>query len=130
MSTSNYSLNTILSWRILTVIGALLSLVVSVDAGPAPHSSVYKNQKCKELDVSFEVIQDVNSGTKSSIKIDLKEVKSDEVIISLVGPKKIFLQDVQEREIRNLNKGTYSLVVVGKEESSGYCPTTFQVIIK
>jgi hypothetical protein len=104
--------------------------VVSVDAGPAPRPSFYGNPKCKEINITFEVISDPTTGTNNTIKIDLKEVKSAEVIISLVGPKKIFLQDIRESEIKNLSKGTYSLVVVGKEESSGYCPTTFQVYIK
>ncbi len=99
-------------------------------AEPAPGSLLKVSLKCNEINASFEIIQDTSGGSNNSIKIDLKEVETSSLIISLVGPKKIFLKDLKDNEIRNLAKGTYSLVIVGRDESSGYCPKHFQVIIK
>jgi hypothetical protein len=99
-------------------------------AEPAPGSPSKVVMKCNEIKASFEIIRDTSGGSNNSIKIDIKEVEMSSLIISLVGPKKIFLNDVNEKEIRNLAKGTYSLVIVGRDESSGYCPKHFQVIIK
>jgi hypothetical protein len=85
---------------------------------------------CKEIEASFEVISDLSGGMNSSIKIVLKNVETSTVLTSLIGPKKLFLTDIKESEIKDLGKGTYSLVIVGRDESSGYCPKQFQVIIK
>lgn len=95
---------------------------------PKPTSKVY--QKCKEINASYELIKETNTGDNNSIKINLKDVQISQLNISLVGPKKMFLQDINEYEIKNLSKGTYSLVLVGREESLGFCPKHFQVIIK
>ncbi len=103
---------------------------VAPGAEPAPEISQKESQECKEINSSFEVIQDTNGGSNNSIVVDLKEVKRTSFIISLVGPKRLFLQDVNDNEIKNLGKGNYSLVIVGREESSGYCPKHFQIIIK
>jgi hypothetical protein len=116
--------------RSLIIILVFQSMVIAADATPSPYPSFKEDQKCKEIDISFEVTNDPTASTNHSIKLDMKEVKSTSVIISLVGPKKLFLQDIKESEIKNLSKGTYSLVIVGREESSGYCPKQFQVIIK
>ena len=105
-------------------------LWVAADASPLLDPSSKAYQKCKQINVSYEVIKDQNAGDKSSIKIDVKDTQTSELVISLVGPKKIFLRDITELEIKNLSKGTYSLVIVGREESAGYCPRHFQVVIK
>jgi len=93
-------------------------------------SSLVGTQNCKEMEVSYQVVNDSNGGTDKSIVIDLKQIEKSSVIISLVGPNKFFLKDVNENEIKNLKKGTYSLVIVGRSESSEYCPKHFQVIIQ
>jgi hypothetical protein len=90
-------------------------------------STVGVTQNCKELDVTYQVVNDPNGGT---ILIDLKQIEKSSVIISLVGPNKLYLKDVNENEIKNLKKGTYSLVIVGRSKSSDYCPKHFQVIIQ
>jgi len=103
-------------------------LWVVADASSSPNPSSY--QKCKEINASYEVVKDRSMDDKSSIKIDLKDTQTSELIISLVGPKKLFLNDITDVEIKNLSKGTYSLIIVGREESVGYCPKHFQVVIK
>jgi hypothetical protein len=105
-------------------------LCVVANASPSPNPGSKAFQKCKEINVSYVVVKDRNTDDKSSIKIDVKETQISELIISLVGPKKLFLRDITEMEIKNLSKGTYSLVIVGREESAGYCPRHFQVVIK
>jgi hypothetical protein len=108
-----------------------LSFLLGVaGAEPTPGSPSKVVMKCNEINASFEIIRDTSGGSNNSIKIDIKEVEMSSLIISLVGPKKIFLNDVNEKEIRNLAKGTYSLVIVGRDETSGYCPKHFQVFIK
>jgi hypothetical protein len=114
----------------LLVLFFFLFLGVVVYASPTPNPSSKAYQKCKEINVSYKVIKDRNTGDKGSIKIDLKDAQISQLIISLVGPKKFFLRDITEMEIKNLDKGTYSLVIVGREESAGYCPMHFQVVIK
>jgi hypothetical protein len=105
-------------------------LWVVAEASSFPHPSSKVNQKCQEINISYEVIKDKSGTDKSSIKIETKDTQISELIISLVGPKKLFLRDITEMEIKNLSKGTYSLVIVGREESAGYCPRHFQVLIK
>jgi len=88
-------------------------------------------QACKEINASIEVTK-VTDGSinNNTLKINLSEVKGSDLIISLVGSKKIFIHDIRESEVKNLEKGTYTLVLVGREESSGYCPKQIQVLIK
>lgn len=108
----------------------LLFQLVSAGAFSIPFSNALAvNVDCRELDVSVEVTKDINEGINNTIKIDLKDLKSSSVIISLVGPKKLFRKDIQDTEIKNLSKGTYSVVIVGRDESMGYCPKHIQVII-
>lgn len=105
-------------------------LWVVADASPSPKPSSKAYQKCKEINVSYVVVKDPNAGDKSAIIIEVKDTQTSELIISLVGPKKLFFRDISEMKIKNLSKGTYSLVIVGREESAGYCPRHFQVVIK
>lgn len=119
-----YLLLNTLHLRSLIVIFVLQFLVWVADATVTPNPPLHSDQKCKEIDISFEVINN------HSIKIDLKEVQSTAVIISLVGSKGLYLQDIKESEIKDLSKGTYTLIIVGRLESAGYCPKQFQVIIK
>jgi len=88
-------------------------------------------QACIEINASIEVTKDTDAGiNNNTLKINLSEVNGSDLIVSLVGPKKIFIQDIRESEVRNLAKGTYMLVLVGREETSGYCPKQIQVLIK
>ncbi len=119
-----YLLLNTLFLRSLIIIFFFQFLVSVADATATPDLPLRSDQKCKEIDISYEVIND------HSIKIDLKEMKSAAVIISLVGSKGLYLQDIKESEIKDLSKGTYTLIIVGRLESSGYCPKQFQVIIK
>jgi len=130
MNVFKYFSYDIFSLRHLIVIFLFNLLSVVATAEPTPGSSLKTTQKCNEINASFDVIQDSNGGLTNSIVIDLKGIESPSVIISLVGPKKLFLKDVKENEIKNLGKGTYSLVITGRNESSSYCPKHFQVIIK
>lgn len=130
MRISKYLRYDTLSQKHLILFLSFAFLVGVAGAEPAPGSPSKVSLKCNEINASFEIIKDTSGGSNNSIKIDLKEVETSSLIISLVGPKKIFLKDLKDNEIRNLAKGTYSLVIVGRDESSGYCPKHFQVIIK
>lgn len=130
MRISKYLRYDTLSQKHLILFLSFAFFVGVAGAEPAPGSLLKVSLKCNEINASFEIIQDTSGGSNNSIKIDLKEVETSSLIISLVGPKKIFLKDLKDNEIRNLAKGTYSLVIVGRDESSGYCPKHFQVIIK
>jgi len=120
-----------ISIRNLVFIFCCLFLFVAAAAEPIqPSVNINMPQKCKEIVVSIEVTKDTDAGINdSTLKINLSEVNGSDLIISLVGPKKIFIKDIRESEIKNLTKGSYSLVLVGREESSGYCPKQIQVLI-
>jgi len=118
-----------LSPKHLIVIFILTLTLVAQGADNAAVLLLKGSLECKEINSSFKVIRDSNGGSNNSIVIDLKEVERTSLIISLIGPKKLFLKDVNSNEIKNLSKGTYSLVIVGRNESSDYCPRHFQIII-
>jgi len=120
----------ILSPKYLIVFFLFTLPFVAPGAEPDPTISLIGYQACKEINASFEVNQVTQGGSNNSIVFDLKESDRTSFIISLIGPKKLFIQDVNENEIKNLSKGTYSLVIVGRDESSGYCPKHLQIIIK
>jgi hypothetical protein len=129
MNISRYLRCHTLSLKHLIVIFLFTCPLVAPGAEPAAEISRNGSQECNEIISSFAVIQDTNGGSNNSIVVDLKEERTS-FIISLVGPKRLFLQDVNDNEIKNLGKGNYSLVIVGRDESSGYCPKHFQIIIK
>ncbi len=111
----------------LLIFSLSCGLIIAGIAEPGPSFNVRLN--CDEINASFEVTSGTGGGPNNAIILDIKDAERTSLIISLVGPKKLFLRDVKESEIKNLAKGTYSLVIVGRAESSGYCPKHFQVII-
>jgi hypothetical protein len=104
------------------------SFLLAAFTFPGPPASV-NAKDCEEITVEVSGELSSNQAT-GSIKIDLKGMDGSKLIISVVGPKKFYLKDNKENEIKNLTRGIYSVVVVGREESYNYCPRHFTVDMK
>jgi hypothetical protein len=92
-----------------------------------PGQDTVKNSACQEIDIMVEGMRRESGG---SIKIDFKQSEPSRLMVSIIGPKKFYIKDSRETEIKNLAKGMYSVVVVGREESYNYCPRHFTIDIK
>ena len=88
--------------------------------------------QCKKIDAEAKVVEvagpSVESKT-SSILIDFKGRKSEDFTVSLFGPQKKNELNTDKSEFRNLSKGTYLIVIVGKRERDSYCPQSINITI-
>jgi hypothetical protein len=84
---------------------------------------------CKKIDIKADVKFESENKQKGTIVIDYKGHNPSSLLISVVGPKKYYYKDLKESELKGLSRGVYAVVVVGREESSNYCPTHIQVEI-
>lgn len=93
------------------------------------NDSFSKVTECKNIDINAEVLYDKSNRKRGTIVIDYKENDESLFRISIVGPKKFYINDLKEKEVKGLSSGSYSVVIVGKDESLNYCPTHIQVVI-
>ena len=84
---------------------------------------------CKDIKATIEVFQAGQKGEIASVMIDFHGQSNAELSISLIGPKGYFKKDIQESEIKDLQKGTYTIVFSSKKEDN-FCMKHFEVIIK
>lgn len=84
---------------------------------------------CRKIEVNADVRYESTNKKKGTIVIDYKGQDEAQFRVSVIGPEKYYLKDLQDKEIKGLSKGRYSVVIVGKDESSNYCPTHIQVVI-
>lgn len=92
-------------------------------------NSNFSDTACKKIDIKADVKFESENKQKGTIVIDYKGHNPSSLLISVVGPKKYYYKDLKESELKGLSKGVYAVVVVGREESSNYCPTHIQVEI-
>ncbi|MBS1680199.1 MAG: hypothetical protein JST48_00660 [Bacteroidetes bacterium] len=93
--------------------------------------SVAKAQgNCKEVKATIQVIQSDETYGKGSVKIDFKGQSRQGIAVSLVGSKGYFKKDILEDEIKELNKGAYTLVFNSKTEEDNFCIKHFEFTIK
>ena len=86
--------------------------------------------ECKEIVVSITYQDSDKEGLNGSLKIDLKGQSPSSVVIHLVGPKKYFKKDINEKEVTGLKRGTYTLVFSGRREQDTFCQKHFQFVIR
>jgi len=80
---------------------------------------------CKEIKATMEVFQAGQKAEKASITIDFHGHPISELFVTLIGPKGYFEKDIQESEIKDLQKGTYTLVITSKRKEDNYCQKHF-----
>jgi hypothetical protein len=90
---------------------------------------VFSDTACKKIDIKAEVKFESDSKETGTLVIDYKGHNASSLLISVVGPKKYYYKDLKESELKGLSRGVYAVVVVGRDESSNYCPTHIQVEI-
>jgi hypothetical protein len=110
---------------LILLISITLISFSSIDSGSKP----FNNQKCVEIDASVEALRKNGNASRGSIKIDFKNLKRSDFIVTVIGPKRLVLKDVSDEEVKELSRGSYSVVIVERTESIGYCPKHFKVEI-
>lgn len=88
--------------------------------------SLKAQTNCKEVKAEIEVSK---ADGNQVVKIDFKGQKTDQLTISLVGPKGYLKTDIEEKEIKGLASGKYTLVINGRREGE-YCLKHFQFTIE
>ncbi|HCW08540.1 MAG TPA: hypothetical protein DGG95_14370 [Cytophagales bacterium] len=85
---------------------------------------------CKETKATIEVLQASQNDDKALVKINFHDQNSLSFQVSLVGPKGFFKDNIQEKEIKGLKEGTYTLVLTPIHEKDNFCMKHFEFTIK
>jgi hypothetical protein len=88
--------------------------------------------QCKKIEAEARVVEVAGASVESktsSIVIDFKGRRSEDFTVSLFGPKKNNELNTDKSEFRNLSKGAYLIVIVGKKEGDNYCPQSINITI-
>ena len=86
-------------------------------------------QNCKDIKATIEVFQAGQKSEKASVAIDFHGQSVAFFNITIIGPQGFYKKDIQESEIKDLLKGTYTLVFVPKEEKDNFCMKHFEFTI-
>lgn len=88
--------------------------------------------QCKKIEAEAKVVE-VGGGPGESmtrsIIIDFKGRSSEDFTVSLFGPNRNNELHSTKSEFRNLSRGTYLIVIVGKREGDNYCPQSINITI-
>src|SRR5882762_717877 len=84
---------------------------------------------CKDINATIEVFQAGQKSEKASVAIDFHGLFIGSFKITIIGPQGYYKKDIQESEIKDLLKGTYTLVFVPKDERDNYCMKHFEFTI-
>ena len=76
---------------------------------------------CKDIKATIEIFQAGQKAEKASVTIDFHGQSTSSFTVSIIGPKTFFKKDIKETEVKELHKGTYTLVFAGKREEDNYC---------
>ena len=76
---------------------------------------------CKDIKATIQVIEAGQKSKEASLTIDFNGQASTSFTVSIIGPKSYFKRDVREKEVKELGKGTYTIVFVGKREEDNFC---------
>lgn len=85
---------------------------------------------CKEITASIESFNTKVDLQDGSVKINFKEQASSSFVIYLFGPGRYLKKDIQQEEVKGLKRGSYTLVLVGRNEQDNFCQKHFEFIIK
>jgi uncharacterized membrane protein len=85
---------------------------------------------CKEIKATIEVFQSGQKAEKASLAIDFHGHPISDLFVTLIGPKGYFEKDIQETEIKDLQKGTYTLVITSKRKEDNFCQKHFGFTVK
>jgi hypothetical protein len=108
----------------------LLILFFAINGfGLKDRNTDFSETACKKIDIKADVKFESDNKETGTIVIDYKGHNASSLLISVVGPKKYYYKDLKESELKGLSRGVYAVVVVGRDESSNYCPTHIQVEI-
>lgn len=110
---------------------SLLMLTIAASMGFTKEADNFKFSEfaCKKPDVTVEAKSDPNDKKKGTLVIDFKNENVSALVVSVVGPKKFYIKNLEESELKGLSKGNYTVVIVGKDDSQNYCPTHIQLEI-
>jgi hypothetical protein len=86
---------------------------------------VQAQDKCREIRATIEVSQAGQKTEKASLTIDFRGQSSSSLNVTLIGPKGFFRKDIQENKVKDLEKGTYTLVITSKKEEDNFCQKHF-----
>lgn len=85
---------------------------------------------CKDIKATIEVSEAGQKSEKASVTIDFHGQSQSLFVITLLGVKGFSKVEIQEEEIKNLNKGKYMLVFTSKKEEDGFCIKHVEFTIK
>lgn len=80
---------------------------------------------CKEIKATIEVFQAGQKTDKASFTINFHGQSSASLNLTLIGPKGFFRKDIQENEVKDLQKGAYTLVITPRREEDNFCQKHF-----
>lgn len=108
----------------LFVTNMLLSIcaLIFCNMGTIPDGS------CHAIDVQVAKAYSESNGW--SIAIDLKGLKLNNLNINLIQPKGKKILDAKTLEFKNLERGEYIVIVIGRSEEDDYCPTYIKLSIE
>jgi hypothetical protein len=89
-------------------------------------SSTAKAQ-CKSIEAEVSVSEQENG--LGVITVDLKGLDIKKLSVNLFGPKAKNQLGTQKTDFKELGKGKYLIVIVGKSEDDNYCQFTKEVTI-
>lgn len=85
---------------------------------------------CKEIKATIEVFQAGQKEDKGLVTIDFHGQSRYSFEVSIIGTRGYFKKDIQENEIKEIEKGTYTLVFTSRKEEDNFCIKHFEFIIK
>ena len=85
---------------------------------------------CKKSKITFEAIDAVGTTETGLVKLDFKGQPNDRFVLSLIGSKRYINHDFKELELERLSKGSYILIIGGRNETDNFCQEHFEFSIK
>ena len=86
--------------------------------------------ECEAIKATIEVFEAGQKSEKASVAIDFHGQAQSLFVITLLGVKGFSKMEIQEEEIKNLNKGKYMLVFTSRKEEDGFCIKHVEFTIK
>jgi hypothetical protein len=92
-------------------------------------SCVFAFGQCKTIDAEAKVTDTQGGAKNGKIVLEIKTSRDNRFTINLFGPNGFRKIDLDTKEIENLTKGKYLIVIASKKEEDNYCPKSINVTI-
>jgi hypothetical protein len=92
-------------------------------------SCVFAFGQCKTIDAEAKVTDTQGGSKNGKIVFEIKSLRGEGFTINVFGPNGFHKIGLEKKELENLTKGKYLIVIASKREEDNYCPKSIDVTI-